>query len=181
MLNLAKTAANIALLNAVLVAFIFASSGCSQPALGLAGDARQPIEISATGSDGDALRDGILELATFAAGGRTEQSIWIRNGSRVAQRIGGYTSTCECLSIVGLPVDVVAGESAAARLCLDLQAEPSSRGNFEVVVMLNVKEGEAVPLKVRYQVEAGGETSSETGSEAEAKLEPIAADPGARP
>jgi hypothetical protein len=173
MLKLSKTRADFALLNAMLVALIFACSGCSQPALGLAGDSRQPIEVSATGSDGDCLRDSILELGTVAAGGRTEHPIWIRNGSRIAHRISGYSSTCECLSIVGLPVDIVGGESAAAWVCIDLAAEPNSRGNFEVVVMLNVNDAAAVPLKVRYQVEVG--------SEPESGLEPIAEDPGARP
>lgn len=158
---------NVALLNAAIVVLVIACSGCSRPALGLAGDSRQPIEISASDRDRDCLRDGVLELGTFPAAGRTEQSVWIRNGSRDIQRISGYSSTCECLSIAGLPVDIVGGESAAAWVCIDLAAEPNSRGNFEVVVILNVKEATAVPLKVRYQVEAGGETNKETESRLE--------------
>lgn len=177
MLKTSKTPADIALLNAVFVALIFASSGCSRPALGLAGDSRQPIEISATARDGDALRDGVLEVGNLAAGGRTEQPVWIRNGSRITQRISGYSSTCECLTIVGLPLDVAAGESAAMQVRIDLQAEPNSRGNFEVVVMLNVVEAAAVALKIRYQVEAGGETSEAP----ESRLNAVAEDPGARP
>ena len=162
LLTSAKTAVIVALSTTTLVALLIACQGCSQAARGSAADPARAIEISTGSDDGEPLSNDLLAVGTLTQGGLSEQPIWFCNRSRVARRITGFVSSCECLTISGLPAELAAGASAAAHVRIDLQDERSFTGDVEVVVMVDVAEADALPLKVGFTVEAAREPAGVT-------------------
>ncbi|MBI3838368.1 MAG: hypothetical protein HY288_10610 [Planctomycetia bacterium] len=149
------------------VAALMSSAGCSGHVANASAAQQRPLEVyrDETGADPEGVIGGLVDLGTVTQGGHCVRALQFHNPNDTAVRLTSYSSSCECLTITGLPVDLTKGAPVPARVKINLQKEPSFTGRLEVVVTLVADEGKSIPLRVRFIVEvASGSADSGRGS-----------------
>ena len=141
-------------LGGVIVCVAALSSGCLTQSSGSLPTSVAAIEVF-SGEPGSAerLNGNILELGTIPQGGVVTHSICFRNHSADLKRITSFESSCECMTIEGLPVELPSGETAPATVRIDPGA--TFVGELEVVTEISGPALTPLTLKIRCSVEQG--------------------------
>jgi len=78
----------------------------------------------------------LMKLGDVPAGSSHTTPIRLTNGTSNPIRIDGFHATCECTSVVGLPVEVPVGGTKELRITTDFSKEPDFTGGLAITVEL---------------------------------------------
>jgi hypothetical protein len=115
----------------------------------------RPLEVyrDEIGADAGRVIGGLVDLGTVAQGGHRVSAMRFHNPNDTAVRLTSCVSSCECVTIEPLPIEIAAGALVPVRTNVDLQREPSFAGELEVSIKICGNKCEPINLKVRFKVE----------------------------
>jgi hypothetical protein len=149
----------IATLALVLTALLGATSGCGHTRAGGDVPVGPPVQFGLEHSDGPetALADGLLTLDEIEQGGRTSRTLFVRNASQSAIGVKDVVSSCDCVTLDGLPVEIAPGLAESIELRINLEHAPNFVGEMQVEVSLLLRDAsaadlESIPLRIRFRV-----------------------------